>query len=61
MGEKTYPCADCKMRYKYEKNTKSFISRFWHWHTGFCPGWKAYFNSLNQEEKEALKMKYNLK
>ncbi|MDD2595714.1 MAG: hypothetical protein PHD11_07880 [Bacteroidales bacterium] len=61
MEEKKYPCAECKMRRKYEENPKSLVSRFWHWHTSFCPGWKSYFNSLDGEEKAALKIKYRLK
>lgn len=40
--EKTYACANCEMRRKAEANPKAFLSRLWRWHTGFCPGWKAY-------------------
>lgn len=58
---KSYPCADCKMRRKYEENPKSFIARFWHWHTGFCPGWRAYFKSLSEEEQAIVRVKYHLK
>jgi len=28
----------------------SFIGRFLRWHINFCPGWKAYFNSLSDRE-----------
>ncbi len=55
------PCTDCKMRRKYEENPESLISRFWHWHTRFCPGWKAYMKSLTPEEQEEMKIKYHLK
>ena len=41
-AEKTYACETCAMRMKAEANPKSFMSRLWHWHTKFCPGWKAY-------------------
>ena len=61
MAKNQYPCAECKMRRKYEDNPRSFIARFWHWHTSFCPGWKAYYGSLTDEEKIAVKSKYNLK
>jgi hypothetical protein len=61
MEKKEYPCEQCKMRQKYEQNPKSFVARFWHWHTGFCPGWKGYFRSLNEQEQAELRIKYNLK
>lgn len=57
---KEYPCAECKMRHKYDKNPTSLLARFWHWHTKFCPGWKAYMRSLGKEERENLREKYNL-
>jgi len=60
-NEKTHPCAECKMRNKYEQNPKSLISRFWHWHISFCPGWKRYYKSLSLKEQEELRKKYNLK
>lgn len=56
---KEHKCATCPMRAKYEKNPKSFVGRFWRWHINFCPGWKAYFTSLSQEEKESIRGKYN--
>jgi hypothetical protein len=39
-------CETCPMRLKAEKNPKSLMSRLWKWHTGWCPGWKAYQKSL---------------
>jgi len=57
----TKPCENCKMRRRYEENPKSLLSRFWHWHTSFCPGWKSYFNSLTPEQQEEARKKYNLK
>lgn len=47
------------MRAKFEKNPQSFVGRFWRWHINFCPGWKAYFNSLSTEEKNEIRKKYN--
>lgn len=39
-------CATCTIRAKAEANPKSFMSRLWRWHTGWCPGWKAYQKAL---------------
>lgn len=48
--EKTNPeemsCATCGFRQKAEANPKSFMARLWKWHTGWCPGWKAYQKAL---------------
>lgn len=60
MATKTYPCENCKFRANYEKKPKSFIGRLWHWHIGFCPGWKAYFKSLDAEAQQAMRQKYNI-
>ena len=58
--EKNQPnCANCSMRQKYETNPKSLVGRFWRWHIGFCPGWKQYFASLPEEDKEDLRVKYD--
>ena len=44
-------CATCPMRLKAEEKPKSIMARLWRWHTTWCPGWKAYQESLeNQEE-----------
>lgn len=53
-----YKCESCAMRAKYEKSPKSFIGQFWRWHINFCPGWKAYFTQLPDEEKASLREKY---
>ena len=42
MDANTPKCGDCPMRMKAEANPKSFMARLWKWHTGWCPGWKAY-------------------
>jgi hypothetical protein len=47
--EKTHKCEDCPMRKKAEANPKSLMSRLWKWHTGWCPGWKAYQEHLGQQ------------
>ena len=37
---------------------KSLLGRFWRWHINFCPGWKAYFLSLSEEERHVLRKQY---
>lgn len=54
-----HKCAACPIRAKYDAKPKSFMGRFWRWHINFCPGWKGYFNSLTEAEKESLRAKYN--
>jgi hypothetical protein len=54
-------CENCPIRAKYDASPKSFIGRFWRWHINFCPGWKKYFHSLNEEQKQILRDKYHLK
>lgn len=44
--KKQYKCEDCGWRKHYERKPKSILGRIWKWHTGFCPGWKAYQESL---------------
>jgi hypothetical protein len=40
---KTAGCANCpKMEQKYKDNPRAFWMRLWHWHSGWCPGHKAY-------------------
>jgi hypothetical protein len=56
-----HPCAECSIRAKYDRNPKSIIGRLWRWHISFCPGWKKYYASLNNEEKKELQQKYKLK
>lgn len=40
--EKTFACETCPRRVKAEANPKTLMARLWRWHTGWCPGWKAY-------------------
>jgi len=56
-----HSCENCSIRAKYDKSPKSLIGRFWRWHIKFCPGWKKYINSLNEEQKSVLEGKYKLK
>lgn len=54
-----YPCENCKLRAHYDNNPKSLKGRFWRWHINFCPGWKAYFTSLDEQRQEVLRQRYN--
>lgn len=58
--EKQPGCENCAIRHKYDNNPKSLIGRFWRWHINFCPGWKKYFNSLEETKKQELSIKYNI-
>jgi hypothetical protein len=51
-SEKTIACETCTMRKKAEDNPKSLMSRIWRWHTGWCPGWKAYQTHLAEQVKQ---------
>lgn len=54
-------CENCGLRAKYDKKPKSLLGRFWRWHIGFCPGWKAYMKSLDDVKKEEIIQQYKLK
>jgi hypothetical protein len=54
-------CANCSMRAKYDAKPKSFAGRFWRWHINFCPGWKQYMLSLDEQGKKEIGEKYNFK
>ena len=58
---KTYPCATCKLRAKCDNAPRSLAGRFWRWHIGFCPGWKAYYTHLPEAERNTLRERYGLK
>ena len=59
--EKKHNCEQCPLRQRYDRNPKSLLGRFWRWHIGFCPGWKAYFLSLDEQQKQALRLKYQFR
>lgn len=52
-------CATCSFRKKYDQNPTSFLGRVWRWHSNFCPGWKAYMNTLPDDEKKSIIERYN--
>lgn len=54
-------CENCKLRAKFDEKPKSLLGRFWKWHIKFCPGWKSYMTSLDDNKRNTLVEKYNLK
>ncbi len=54
-------CEKCKLREKYDKAPKSFMGRLWRWHINFCPGWKSYMKTLDENKKSELISEYKLK
>jgi len=44
-----HSCEACRLRALAEKKPDSILARLWRWHTGWCPGWKAYQRSLAQK------------
>lgn len=53
-------CESCKLRAKHDKAPKSLVGRFWRWHINFCPGWKSYINTLDDEKKSEIALRYNI-
>ena len=53
-------CEDCKLRAKYDQNSRSLLGRFWRWHIGFCPGWKAYLLSLEGPDRDQICEQYHI-
>ena len=47
-----HKCEACKWREKSEKHPDRLLSKLWKWHTGWCPGWKAYQKSLAEQAEE---------
>jgi hypothetical protein len=53
-------CEECKFRAKHDAKPKSILGRIWRFHINFCPGWKGYMKSLNDDEKQTIVERYNL-
>jgi hypothetical protein len=47
--ENAFGCETCPIRKKAEANPKSLVAYLWRWHTGWCPAWKAYQASLDEQ------------
>jgi len=44
-------CDKCILRKYVEREPHSWLARLWRWHTGWCPGWRAYQKRLANLEK----------
>jgi hypothetical protein len=53
-NQKIIPCENCPIRKRAEANPNTWIARLWRWHTGWCPGWKAYQAHLAEQAKLQL-------
>jgi len=42
-------CERCWLRNYAERKPNALLSRIWRWHTGWCPGWKAYQKELAEK------------
>jgi hypothetical protein len=42
-------CEKCWFRDYSERNPNTLLARIWRWHTGWCPGWKAYQKELAEK------------
>ncbi len=47
-------CETCDWKAKYDHNPGSFLGRLWKFHIKFCPGWKMYLQSLNEEQRQQV-------
>jgi len=45
-------CHTCGRRALAEKRPGSLLAGLWRWHTGWCPGWKAYVKELERKGLE---------
>ena len=50
--QETEGCETCAIRQKAEANPNTWMARLWRWHTGWCPGWKAYQVRLAEQAKQ---------
>jgi hypothetical protein len=53
-------CASCGIRRQAEANPNSVMARVWKWHTGWCPGWRAYQNALKDAEEPVVQVTANM-
>lgn len=49
--KQTFRCEDCPIRKRAEAKPRSLLARVWRWHTGWCPGWKAYQAHLARQSR----------
>ena len=49
-------CQTCPLRARAEAKPHSLFGKVWRWHTGWCPGWKAYTRELTEKGIEIPKV-----
>jgi hypothetical protein len=49
-------CHTCAFRARAEKKPQALLARLWRWHTGWCPGWKAYVKELQSKGLDVPKI-----
>ena len=54
-------CENCSFRAKYDANPKSFLGWLWHWHAGWCPGFKKFITAMPDEQRIEMAKRYQLK
>lgn len=47
-------CENCDLKRYAERRPGSLLARLWRWHTGWCPGWKAYAKWLAEKSAREL-------
>jgi hypothetical protein len=57
MAESKSNCANCSLRQRAEAKPNTLMAKLWRWHTGWCPGWKAYQKELAQTQQPAMSPK----
>ncbi len=45
-------CEACFLKRYAERKPDSWLARLWRWHTGWCPGWKAYQRKLAETKPQ---------
>jgi hypothetical protein len=45
-----FKCENCTLRQRAEANPGKWWAKLWRWHTGWCPGWKAYQRHLAEQK-----------
>ncbi len=53
-------CENCGFRARFDNRPKSLLGRLWHWHAGWCPGWRQYMASLPAEGRIEIAKNYRL-
>jgi hypothetical protein len=53
-------CATCGIRQRAEADPNLIMARVWKWHTGWCPGWKAYQKALAETMGEVVQVIPNM-